>query len=74
MKLLGTLTSPYARKARVVLAEKKIDFDWIVDSPNSRSPAIASATRIMSRRYSKTRRSGGAARRAARVLSPGPTA
>lgn len=35
MKLLGTLTSPYARKARVVLAEKKIDFDWIIDSPNS---------------------------------------
>jgi glutathione S-transferase len=35
MKLLGTLTSPYARKARVVLAEKKIDFDWVIDSPNS---------------------------------------
>ncbi|MBU1237588.1 MAG: glutathione S-transferase [Gammaproteobacteria bacterium] len=35
MKLLGSLTSPYARKARVVLAEKKIDFEWIVDSPNS---------------------------------------
>lgn len=35
MKLLGTLTSPYARKARVVLAEKKIDFEWVIDSPNS---------------------------------------
>jgi len=35
MKLLGTLTSPYARKARVVLAEKKIDYDWIIDSPNA---------------------------------------
>lgn len=34
MKLLGTLTSPYVRKARVVLAEKKIDFEWIPDSPN----------------------------------------
>ncbi|RCS56770.1 glutathione S-transferase N-terminal domain-containing protein [Parvibium lacunae] len=26
MKLLGSLTSPYARKVRVVLAEKKIDY------------------------------------------------
>lgn len=34
MKLFGTVTSPYTRKARVVLAEKKIDFEWIVDSPN----------------------------------------
>ena len=34
MKLLGTLTSPYVRKARIVLAEKKIDFEWIPDSPN----------------------------------------
>jgi glutathione S-transferase len=35
MKLLGTLTSPYVRKARVVLAEKKIDFEWVLDSPNN---------------------------------------
>lgn len=41
MKLLGTLTSPYARKARVVLAEKKIDFDWIIDSPNSPDTSVA---------------------------------
>lgn len=33
MKLLGTLTSPYVRKARVVLAEKKIDYDFVLDSP-----------------------------------------
>jgi glutathione S-transferase len=35
MKLLGTLTSPYTRKARIVLAEKKIDYEWVVDSPNA---------------------------------------
>ncbi len=35
MKLIGTLTSPYVRKARVVLAEKKIDFDLVIDSPNA---------------------------------------
>src|ERR1017187_9744744 len=35
MKLLGTLTSPYTRKARIVLAEKKIDYEWVVASPNA---------------------------------------
>ena len=33
MKLIGSLTSPYARKIRVVLAEKKIDYEWVIDSP-----------------------------------------
>lgn len=33
MKLIGSLTSPYARKARIVLAEKKIEYDFEVDSP-----------------------------------------
>ncbi|MDK9704030.1 MAG: glutathione S-transferase [Sulfuritalea sp.] len=33
MKLIASLTSPYARKIRVVLAEKKIEYDLIVDSP-----------------------------------------
>lgn len=33
MKLIGSLTSPYARKTRVVLAEKKIDYEFLIDSP-----------------------------------------
>ena len=33
MKLIGTPTSPYTRKARVVLAEKRIEYDFIVDPP-----------------------------------------
>jgi len=33
MKLIASLTSPYVRKIRIVLAEKKIDYDLIVDSP-----------------------------------------
>lgn len=33
MKLLGTPTSPYTRKARIVLAEKRIDYDFVVDVP-----------------------------------------
>lgn len=28
MKLIGTLTSPYVRKVRIMLAEKKIDAKW----------------------------------------------
>lgn len=33
MKLIGTHTSPYVRKTRVVLAEKKIDYDFVLESP-----------------------------------------
>ena len=33
MKLIGTLTSPYVRKVRIVLAEKKIDYEFAIDSP-----------------------------------------
>ncbi len=33
MKLLASLTSPYARKVRIALAEKKIDYALVVDSP-----------------------------------------
>ncbi|MBL8450102.1 MAG: glutathione S-transferase [Dechloromonas sp.] len=33
MKLIGSLTSPFVRKVRIVLAEKKIDYDFEVESP-----------------------------------------
>lgn len=33
MKLIGSLTSPFVRKVRVVLAEKKIDYEFQIDSP-----------------------------------------
>jgi glutathione S-transferase len=33
MKLIGSLASPYTRKARIVLAEKKIDFEFEIDNP-----------------------------------------
>lgn len=33
MKLIGSLTSPYVRKIRIVLAEKKIDCEFIINSP-----------------------------------------
>ena len=31
MKLLGSLTSPYVRKVRIVMAEKKLDFQFVVE-------------------------------------------
>jgi glutathione S-transferase len=33
MKLIGSLTSPFVRKVRIVLAEKKIEYDFALDSP-----------------------------------------
>lgn len=41
MKLIGTPTSPYTRKTRIVLAEKRIEYDFVVDvptEPGSRVP------------------------------------
>ena len=43
MKLIGSLTSPYVRKARIVLAEKKIEYDFELDSPwiaDSKVPSL----------------------------------
>lgn len=42
MKLIGSLTSPYVRKVRIVLAEKKIDADFIIDPPFDPNTQIAS--------------------------------
>ena len=33
MKLIGSYTSPFVRKVRIVLAEKKIEVDFVIDSP-----------------------------------------
>ena len=40
MKLIGSLTSPYVRKVRVVMAEKKLDYQFVLDDPWSASTAI----------------------------------
>jgi glutathione S-transferase len=42
MKLIGSLASPFTRKARIVLAEKKIEYEFELDSPwnpDSKVPA-----------------------------------
>ncbi len=33
MKLIGSLTSPYVRKARIVMAEKKLDYQHELENP-----------------------------------------
>lgn len=43
MKLYGTLTSPYVRKVRVVLAEKKLDYEFVIEppaTPDSKIPTL----------------------------------
>jgi len=37
MKLIGSLTSPFVRKVRIVLAEKKLDYKFDVEDV-SQSP------------------------------------
>lgn len=41
MKLIGTSTSPYTRKARIVLAEKHLDCEFVVDSPYASDSHVA---------------------------------
>ena len=41
MKLIGTVTSPYTRKVRVVLAEKRMECEFIIDAPNTPDSAVA---------------------------------
>lgn len=41
MKLIGTHTSPFVRKVRIVLAEKKLDCEFVIDSPWSTDNHIA---------------------------------
>ena len=42
MKLIGTHPSPFTRKVRIVLAEKKIDCDFVIESPWDAGTRIAS--------------------------------
>jgi glutathione S-transferase len=40
MKLIGTPSSPYTRKVRVVLAEKRIDYDFVNDAPSAATTQV----------------------------------
>ena len=41
MKLIGSTTSPYVRKVRVVLAEKKLEYTFEQESPWAPDPAVS---------------------------------
>lgn len=41
MKLIGTATSPYTRKVRVVLAEKRMECEFAIDAPNTEGSTVA---------------------------------
>ena len=43
MRLIGSLTSPYVRKARIVLAEKKIDYNFELEDPWSEKSRVPDA-------------------------------
>lgn len=43
MKLIGSLTSPFVRKVRIVLAEKKLDYKFELDDVWSADTAIGAA-------------------------------
>ena len=43
MKLIGSLTSPYVRKVRVVLAEKKLEFQFVEEDVWYKDSTIGSA-------------------------------
>jgi len=43
MKLIGTLNSPYVRKARLVLLEKNIPHQFLVDAPREPGSQVARA-------------------------------
>jgi len=41
MKLIASLTSPYVRKVRIALAEKRIEYALVLDSPSMPGNAVA---------------------------------
>ncbi len=43
MKLIGAVTSPYARKVRIVMAEKKLDFQFVAEDVWSATTTISQA-------------------------------
>lgn len=43
MKLLGTAGSPYVRKVRIVLAEKKLEYQMVMEDPWSASTSVSAS-------------------------------
>ena len=43
MKLIGSLSSPYVRKVRIVMAEKKLDYEFVAEDVWAASTTIAAS-------------------------------
>jgi len=43
MKLIGSLTSPFVRKVRIVLAEKKLDYQFVLDDVWGDQPLVTTS-------------------------------
>ena len=43
MKLIGSLSSPYVRKVRVVMAEKKLDYQFVPENPWNADTAVTAS-------------------------------
>jgi glutathione S-transferase len=41
MKLIGSYASPFVRKARIVLVEKRIEYEFVVDNPNDAGSRVS---------------------------------
>ena len=41
MNLIGSYASPFVRKARIVLAEKRIEYEFVVDNPNDAGSRVS---------------------------------
>lgn len=41
LKLIGSMTSPYVRKVRIVMAEKKLDYEFEIDDPWSQQTRVS---------------------------------
>jgi len=41
MKLIGSYASPFVRKSRIVFAEKRIEYEFVVDNPNDRGSRVS---------------------------------
>ncbi|MDD2918204.1 glutathione S-transferase N-terminal domain-containing protein [Rhodoferax sp.] len=44
MKLIGSNTSPYVRKVRIVMSEKKLDYDYVLENVWSANTSIAATS------------------------------
>ncbi|WPB56857.1 glutathione S-transferase N-terminal domain-containing protein [Xylophilus sp. GOD-11R] len=43
MKLIGSLSSPYVRKVRIVMAEKKLDYQFVPENPWAADSAVSAS-------------------------------